>query len=512
MPYNITQFCTIQRGAFENINCLILPINESDFEKFIKGSNIGIDLNDQSSDLIERTAMANKFKGKSGQILYIPNLQKEKIESILLCGYKIDEKKSDKLYSTFEALGGKISDKIEASKIERISIYTNHIAIKESTEIAIAIASGIIQKSYKFTKYITDQERLETQNKIENIEVICEEKHQKQIDGINNLLESIYLARDLTNEPANILYPECYAEIIKNEMMKYDNVEVKILNKSDIQKLEMGAFLGVNLGSDKEPRIAIVEYKGNKNKETWDIALIGKGLTFDSGGLSIKPANGMESMKGDMAGSAVVFGNVRLLAKNKSKINAIMAVGITENMINGSAQRPGDIVKSMSGQTIEVLNTDAEGRLVLADVLYYVKTKYNPEKMIDVATLTGAIVVALGSIYAGAFCNDDDFSKEIQDASEKSGEKTWKMPLDSEYTELMKSDIADLKNITGGAGGGSCTAACFLEKFIDGHKKWAHLDIAGVDLLSSSTVLSKKGASGFGLKIINQILEKIEEK
>jgi leucyl aminopeptidase len=272
-----------------------------------------------------------------------------------------------------------------------------------------------------------------------------------------------------------------------------------------MEKLKMGSLLGVGQGSNYESKLVVLKYYGAKNKKDQPIAFVGKGVTFDTGGISIKPAQNMEDMKTDMAGSAVVVGLMKLLAARKAKVNAVGVVGLVENMPSGTAQKPGDVVRSMSGQTIEVVNTDAEGRLVLADALHYTNTRFKPKFIVDLATLTGAIVVALADVHAGLFSNDDSLSKQLEEAGKKTGEKVWRLPVGEEYDEMINSDIADMKNVGNGRGAGSITAAQFLKRFID-KTKWAHLDIAGVAWRGKGDPLAVKGATGFGVRLLNQLV------
>jgi leucyl aminopeptidase len=317
-------------------------------------------------------------------------------------------------------------------------------------------------------------------------------------------LNGIFLTRDLVSEPANILYPQKFVEYCK--VLKNVGIEVQIFDEKKLKSLGMNALLGVAQGSVRPARVMIMQWNGNKNKKSQPIAFIGKGVTFDTGGISIKPSSGMEDMKWDMGGAGVVAGLMYTLALRKAKANVIGAVGLVENMPDGNAQRPGDIVKSLSGQTIEVLNTDAEGRLVLADVLWYINKKFKPKIMIDLATLTGAIIVALGERYAGLFSNDDDLAKKILEASKKTDELVWQMPMDDEFDKLLNCSVADMKNITGTRGAGSITAAQFLKRFV-GKTSWAHLDIAGVTWSKKGTKLARPGGTGFGVRLLDEFVK-----
>jgi leucyl aminopeptidase len=315
------------------------------------------------------------------------------------------------------------------------------------------------------------------------------------------------VARDLVNEPSNILHPVEFAARAK--ALTKLGVNVDILTPKQMQKLGMGALLGVAQGSPHEARLVVMRWDGGKKGEN-PVAFIGKGVTFDTGGISIKPAAGMEDMKGDMAGAACVVGLMHALAKRKAKVNVVGAIGLVENAIDGKAQRPGDIVKSMSGQTIAVLNTDAEGRLVLADVLWYIQDRFKPKFMVNLATLTGAILVALGKEHAGLFSNNDELSTRLSEAGLATGEKVWRLPLTPEYDKLIDHDVADMKNI-GGRLAGSITAAQFLQRFVN-NTPWAHLDVAGTAMDSVKSPINQSWASGWGVRLLNHLVATHYEK
>ena len=316
------------------------------------------------------------------------------------------------------------------------------------------------------------------------------------------LAEGVVLARNLVNEPPNVLYPEEFANRAK-ELEKL-GVSVEILDRRAMADLGMGALLGVGQGSARESRVVIMRWNG-ATAPGEPVAFVGKGVCFDSGGISIKPAASMEDMKGDMAGAACVVGLMHALASRKARVNALGAIGLVENMPDGGAQRPGDIVRSMSGQTIEIINTDAEGRLVLADVLWYVQDKYKPKFMVDLATLTGAIMVALGQEYAGLFSNNDELSDRLSRAGQATGEKVWRLPLAAAYDKMIDSKFADMKN-TGGRYGGSITAAQFLQRYV-GKTPWAHLDIAGTGMGSPSSDVNQSWASGWGVRLLDRLVK-----
>ena len=370
-----------------------------------------------------------------------------------------------------------------------------------SKDVISEIILGFGIKSYIFDKYKSKKNLL---NKIYLYKI----KEFKILKNKLNLLKSINFSKNLVSEPSNILNPINYANKCKE--LKKIGLKVKVLDKKDLEKIGMRGLLGVSQGSSNDPRVLIFELNVKKNiKPT---ILVGKGVTFDSGGISLKPSDGMEEMIFDMAGSAIVVGSMLNAALNKSKKSLVGIIGLVENMPDGNAQRPGDIIKSLSGKTIEILNTDAEGRLVLADILTYVQSIYRPKQIIDFATLTGAIIIALGTHRAGLFSNNNTLANKLYNAGESSGEKIWRMPLSNEYDSEMNSRRADVKNIGSSRYGGSIQAAQFIQRFIDKDTPWAHIDIAGVswankpDIKSFSGIHSS-GATAFGVRLIDHFLK-----
>jgi leucyl aminopeptidase len=319
--------------------------------------------------------------------------------------------------------------------------------------------------------------------------------------------DGVICARDLVNEPANVLFPEEFARRVGN--LKRIGLAVEVLDVREMKKLGMNALLGVGQGSAHESRVVIMRWNGGK-RSAQPVAFLGKGVCFDTGGISIKPAGNMEDMKGDMAGAACVVGLMQSLAARKARVNAVGAIGLVENMPDGKAQRPGDIVTTMSGQTIEIINTDAEGRLVLSDLLHYVNKRFKPRFMIDLATLTGAIIVALGQEYAGLFANDDRLAERLIKVGNETGERVWRMPLGPEYDKMIDSKFADMKN-TGGRYGGAITAAQLLARFVD-KTPWAHLDIAGTGMGSPQTDINRSWGSGFGVRLLDRLVAEYYEK
>jgi leucyl aminopeptidase len=364
---------------------------------------------------------------------------------------------------------------------------------------------GLRLRAYRFDKYKTkkkdDEENGDEAGKVTIGVADVAAARRAARDG-EARAEGVELARNLINEPPNVLYPEEFAK--RAEALTKLGVEVETLDEKAMAKLGMGSLLGVGQGSDRDSRFVVMRWNGAKSAKSQPIAFVGKGVCFDTGGISIKPAASMEDMKGDMAGAACVVGLMHTLARRKAKVNVIGAIGLVENMPSGHAIRPGDILTSMSGQTIEVINTDAEGRLVLADALWYVQDKLKPAFMIDLATLTGAILVALGNERAGLFSNNDELADRLAEAGKATGEKVWRLPLEPAYDKLMDSKFADVKN-AGGRHAGSITAAQFLQRFVN-NVPWAHLDIAGTGLGSPQTEINRSWASGWGVRLLDRLV------
>ena len=364
---------------------------------------------------------------------------------------------------------------------------------------------GFNLKSYTFNKYKTlNKEKIK--EKIDfKIITKNKEKIEKNYKYYEAIKEGVFLTRDLVSEPPNVLNPKSYVQEIQK--LSKLGLKIKSYNEKELKRLGLNALLGVGLGSANETYLVTIEWNGKNNSLKNPLTFVGKGVCFDTGGISLKPAKFMEEMKYDMAGSAVVVGLLKSLALRKAKVNAVGVVGLVENMPGSRAQRPGDIVKSYSGKTIEILNTDAEGRLVLADALSFAEKKYKPKFIIDLATLTGAIIISLGEEYAGLFSNNDELSKNIFKASENVNEKVWRLPLHKNYDKLIDSTIADVQNINYSGGAGSITAAQFLQRFILNKTPWAHLDIAGMAFSKKAANLNPSGATGFGVRLLNNLIK-----
>jgi leucyl aminopeptidase len=371
-------------------------------------------------------------------------------------------------------------------------------------DLAAAAAFGIRLAAYRFDRYrTTEKPEKKPSIKIVRLEVDDPKAATKAFKRLSGLADAVIFTRDLVSEPANILYPEEFARRVKG--LTSLGLEVEILGEKEMKKLGMGALLGVGQGSVRESQLAVIQWKGAKDSNAQPVAFVGKGVCFDTGGISIKPAEGMEEMITDMGGAAAVTGLMYALASRKAKVNAVGVLGLVENMPDANAQRPGDVVKTMSGQTVEVINTDAEGRLVLADAIWYCQDRFKPKFIIDLATLTGAIVVALGKDLAGLFSNNDELAERLLDASRASGDPLWRMPLPSQYGKGIESAVADMKNV-GGRPGGSITAALFIQRFVNG-LPWAHLDIASTAWKPNSTVPTiPSGATGFGVRLLDRLV------
>jgi len=395
--------------------------------------------------------------------------------------------------------------------IKKIDLYADSL-LQDKEKLSDFFSQfifGINLKSYTFNKYKTlNKEKI--QKKVDfKIITKNKDKIEKKYKYYDAIKEGVFLSRDLVSEPPNVLNPKKYTEEIKK--LSKLGLKVEILNESKLKKLGMNSLLGVGQGSENETFLVVIKWNGAKNNFGKPLAFVGKGVCFDTGGISLKPARFMEEMKYDMGGSAVVVGLMKSLAIRKAKVNAVGVVGLVENMPDGNAQRPGDIVKSYSGKTIEVLNTDAEGRLVLADALTYTEKKFKPKFIIDLATLTGAIIMALGEEYAGLFSNNNELSENIFKASKNVNEKVWRLPLHKNYDKLMNSPIADVQNINYAGGAGSITAAQFLQRFILNKTPWAHLDIAGTAFSKKAGSLNPGGATGFGVVLLNNLIKEFYE-
>jgi leucyl aminopeptidase len=460
-----------------------------------------------AGELVTRAAKAERFTGKKSSALELAVPAGLKVSRLVVLGAgKIAELKP----KDFLKLGGLAMGKLPTSASD-VTIFAELPGGAMKAAQAADLAQGARLRAYAFERYKTKRKDDERPPATRNLtiavgDVAAVREAYEPRAAISN---GVLLARDLVNEPANVLYPEEFAR--RAGALRKLRVAVEVLEIKALKKLGMNALLGVGQGSRRESRVVVMRWNGGKAGQP-PVAFIGKGVCFDTGGISIKPAANMEDMKGDMAGAACVVGLMHALAARKARVNAVGVIGLVENMPDGNAQRPGDIVKSMSGQTIEIINTDAEGRLVLADVIWYAAQRFKPKFMVDLATLTGAIVVALGQEYAGMFSNNDQLAERLAKAGVETGELVWRMPLAPEYDKMIDSKFADMKNTGGSRWGGAITAAQFIKRFVDDKIPWAHLDIAGTGFDSRQTDINKSWASGWGVRLLDRLVADYYEK
>jgi leucyl aminopeptidase len=462
-------------------------------------------LDSRTGGMLSRAIASGRFQGKKGQQLMISAPNGLSLDRVLLVGLG---KASEIDALRLEALGGGVVGALNKVGETTAAIMVDEIegANLRAPVMAAEIAFGARLGSYRFDKYRTKQKD-EDKPTLSALAVLAPDPvaAKAAYEPLDRVCDGVFLARDLVSEPSNVKNPETIAEDI--QALSASGIDVEIFGEQRMAEFGMHALLGVGLGSARETKLAIMHWNGAPDgTDQQPVCFVGKGVTFDTGGISLKPAAGMEEMKYDMAGAAAVIGLMKALAGRKAPINAVGLVGLVENMPDGKAQRPGDVVISMSGQTIEVINTDAEGRLVLSDVLWYAQTTFKPRFMIDLATLTGAIVIALGTYQGGLFSNHDELANRLMQAGNAVDEKLWRLPLGEKYDKDINSDIADMKNVGKGREAGSVTAAQFLQRFV-GDTPWAHLDIAGMAWMKngdSPTV--PKGASGYGIRLLNRLV------
>ncbi len=458
-------------------------------------------LDKDNKGFMNKAMQAADFNGKKSSLIEILCPLGGQYDRILLLGIG-NEKKLSQI--DWRHLGGTLAGNLTQKRIEKATIiFETGGSDDEVQESLLNFAHGATLRQYKFNQYKSPPKDKDKPGPfdINSLSFQCGDPsrvRKRFTSEFVPLIEGVFKARDLVNEPSNILGPDEYAKRVK--AMSKEGLDIDILDEKDLKKLKMNALLGVGLGSRQGTYLAVMKWMGGPKSQK-PVAVVGKGVCFDTGGISIKGAGGMEDMKGDMGGSAAVVGLMHTLAARKAKVNVIGVVGLVENMPDGNAQRPGDVVTSMSGQTIEIINTDAEGRLVLADALWYTQDKYKPTHMVNLATLTGAIMVALGKEYAGLFSNDDDLSNDLMEAGKRTGEGLWRMPLGPNYDKLINSKFADMKN-TGGRWGGAISAAQFLKRHVN-ETAWAHLDIAGTAMASEKSPINQSWGSGFGVDLLN---------
>ena len=467
---------------------LVLLIAEGD-----KPSGLWKQADEATQGAIGRALEVAEFKGGKGKTCAIlaPGAGLSRVLAVGL------GKSGDLKQASLEAAGGAIVAAL--GREPTATVAAGGLKPGQAAEVAL----GAVLRGYRFDRYRT-KEKADDKPKLASLTIATSDpaKANTAWAKLKGVANGVFVARDLVSEPPNVLNP---AEMAKRcEALSELGLTVETMGPEEMGKLGFGALMGVAQGSSNEARMVVMHWNGAPADKKAPLCFVGKGVTFDTGGISIKPAGGMEDMKWDMAGAGAVIGLMAALAGRKAKVNAIGLVGLVENMPSGSAQRPGDVVTSYSGQTIEVINTDAEGRLVLADVLWYAQEKYDPKFMVNLATLTGAIIIGLGHEYGGLFSNDDELAKRLTDAGETTGEKLWRMPLHDNYDKQIKSDIADMKNV-GGRPGGSITAAQFIQRFVNG-KPWAHLDIAGMAWSGKDAATTPKGATAYGVRLLDHLV------
>jgi leucyl aminopeptidase len=467
-------------------------------------------LDKKTGGLVTRAMASSRFKGRKDDVLDIVAPKGLPVARVLLLGLGKTEQ-VDAL--RLQALGGNI-----VAQLNRIGESTAALPVEnlsgapmEAPEMAANIAFGARLRAYRFDKYRTrEKEEQKPSLKALNLLVTDVAEARKAFASYDRVADAIYVTRDVVSEPPNVIYPEALADRCKR--LSAFGVKVEVLDEKQMAKLGMGALLGVGQGSVRPPRTVVMQWNGAaKAKDKRPIAFCGKGVTFDTGGISIKPAAGMEDMKWDMAGAGTVIGLMEALAARRANVNAVGVVGLVENMPGGNAQRPSDIVRSMSGRTIEVLNTDAEGRLVLADICWYTQDRFKPKAMVDLATLTGAIIVALGHEYAGLFANNEELANRLLNAGKAVGEKLWRLPLGDPYDKDIDSDAADVKNIGSNRAAGSTIGAQFIQRFVN-DVPWAHLDIAGVAWSKKDAATVPKGATAFGVRLLDRLVADYYER
>jgi leucyl aminopeptidase len=485
-------------NSYQCAGTLIVGVTEGD-----AFSGPAAEVNGATGGALKRAIAGGKFSGKSGQVLDLLAPAGVKASRVILAGLgkasKFDGPAAERVAAE---LLGRMFTSGQTELVFALGLPKG--SRLKSAMFAAHLAMGARLRSYTFNHYRT-KKLDEYEPTITRIAIATDDAAgaKRGFAALDAVASGIHLARDLVNEPPNVLSPAEFARRAKN--LTSLGLKVEVLGEADMSKLGMGALLGVGQGSERESQLVVMQWNGARSKKDSPVALVGKGVCFDSGGLSLKTGAGMMGMKGDMGGAAAVAGTMRALATRKARVNAVGVIGLVENMPSGNAQRPDDVVKSMSGQTIEVLNTDAEGRLVLADALWYAQTRFKPKFVIDLATLTGAIMVALGNEHAGLFSNDDKLADRITEAGRAEGEPVWRLPLGDGYDRAIKSKIADMKNI-GGPHAGSITAAQFLQRFVD-KTPWAHLDIAGVAWQDGEyKALAPSWGTGWGVRVLNRLI------
>ncbi len=476
------------KPALPASGALVLLIQDGE-----KPSGVWQEADKATGGAIARALDVAEFKGGKGKTCMIlaPGAGLTRVLAVGL------GKEDDLTQTVLEDAGGAIASAL--GREAAVAVAADALKPGQAAEVAL----GAVLRSYRFDRYRT-KEKAEDKPKLSSLIVLNDHPNRAKtaFEPLKGVADGVFLTRDLVSEPPNVLHPAEMAA--RCEKLTALGLTVEVLGPAEMGKLGFGALLGVAQGSVNEARMVVMHWNGAKKSSEKPICFVGKGVTFDTGGISIKPAGGMEDMKWDMAGAGAVIGLMAALAGRKAKVNAIGLVGLVENMPSGSAQRPGDVVTSYSGQTIEIINTDAEGRLVLADVLWYAQEKYDPKFMVNLATLTGAIIIGLGHEYGGLFSNNDQLAERLTKSGDATGEKLWRMPLHDNFDKQIKSDIADMKNV-GGRPGGSITAAQFIQRFVN-KKPWAHLDIAGMAWSGKDAPTIPKGATAYGVRMLDRLV------
>ncbi|MFN8946461.1 MAG: leucyl aminopeptidase [Alphaproteobacteria bacterium] len=475
----------------------VLAVGVPEFEDNLREALL--DLDRRSKGAVSRALKTARFTGAKGQVVELLAPAGLDLDRLLIVGLGKEQSFGQGEAQDFgAAVVARLLTSGEKAATLRLDVETD-----DGAAIATAMALGAVLRSYRFDIYRTTQKKAEkpTLAKL-TVQTADPAEAKKAWKAPEAIARGVFFTRDLVSEPPNVLHPEEFAK--RTRKLEELGVEVEILGEKEMTKLGMHTLLGVGQGSVRESQLVVMQWKGAKDKGAAPVAFIGKGVTFDTGGISIKPAAGMDAMKYDMGGAGTVTGLMHVLAGRKARVNAIGVIGLVENMPDGNAQRPGDIVKSMSGQTVEILNTDAEGRLVLADALWYTQGRFKPKFMVDLATLTRAIRISLGLEIAGLFSNNDELAERLLAAGKAEGEELWRMPLNDRFDKMIDSPVADMKNI-GGQFGGSITAAAFLQRFVN-KVPWAHLDIAGTAWAEEARGVTPKGASGYGVRLLNRLV------
>ena len=447
----------------------------------------------ENSDAAHATAKVARFEGAAGQsFLYFAQEGGKTVRIVLLAVAEGDA-------GDYQKAGGELIAKVQTSGAQSVVLHAENLTAKAAAETAY----GATLRNWRIDKYRTKLAET-AKPSVTSLTIVGAPAEAEGLwPSYAAIADGVALTKELVSEPANIIYPESFVERCKH--LGDMGIEITVLDDKDMAKLGMGALLGVAQGSRRPARLLVMRWDGTDGAQEKPVVFVGKGVTFDTGGISIKPAAGMEDMKWDMGGAGAVAGTMKALAGRKAKAHVVGVCGLVENMPDGNAQRPGDVVTSMNGQTIEVINTDAEGRLVLCDALHWAQETYKPDTIIDLATLTGAIIMALASEYAGLFSNNDELSDKLTAAGTATGDKLWRFPLTPAYDKMIDSPIADMKNV-GGKGAGSITAAQFLQRFIKDGVKWAHLDIAGTVWADKDGATWAKGATGYGVKLLDRFV------